>query len=88
MKKKFPMLKLLSYASFLFSLLFFFFSSFHPRTLLFGSFCTVLGTASSVLIFLSTVTALQIQRLIINETEDLAVTRTKQSSQGRRETAV
>lgn len=37
-----------------------------------------------MLIFLSNATALQIQRLIINETEDLTVTQNEQSSQGRR----
>ena len=42
----------------------------------------------TMLIFLSSATALQIQRLIINETEDLAVTQNEQSSQGRREAAV
>ena len=41
-----------------------------------------------MLIFLSNATALQIQRLIINETEDLTVTQSEQGSQGRREAAV
>ena len=65
-----------------------YFSFNFPQVLSWKHFYSFRYCDLAMLIFLSSATALQIQRLIINETEDLAVTQNEQSSQGRREAAV